>query len=145
VRNLLSNYLEIHGSQIVRNGERENLKKMFIGIGVFIALLGIWFIWGYLEGEKALREGFPQISEGPGQIVALAMDFGDKYSRWPKNIAELQKFVKDNKEKGDFDLTAYENITFTETSKKTLEIHYDSYKKGAISIGSTDTEIKLGP
>jgi hypothetical protein len=74
------------------------LKRLFIWASLFIVLLGIWFYWGYLKAGKELREAGPLIiMEGPSQIVSLAMDFGEKYSRWPKNVAELQKFIKDKK------------------------------------------------
>jgi hypothetical protein len=119
------------------------IKRIFIGFGVFIALLGIWFIWGYLEGKKALNEVFPQVVEGPGKVGFLALDFRNKYSRWPKNTAELQNYLKENIVKGDTDLTPFKNLTLTETSKKTLKIHFDSYNEGGMSTGPTDDEINV--
>jgi ABC-type taurine transport system substrate-binding protein len=98
-------------------------------------------LWGKLLVEKEFHEAFPQIMEGPNKVGFLAMDYRVKYSRWPKNTAELQKYIKEKNLKSEDDLTAFKNLTFSETPKKTLRIHFDSYNKGAISLGPSDEEI----
>jgi hypothetical protein len=116
--------------------------KQIVVIGVIsFCFFGFSSYVFYQQFESALKdvgkEAVKETMDGPGQVELLAMLFKAKYSRWPKNPTELQKYVPVKK---FLDLTHYKNLTFKETPKG-LKIHFDSYKDGNVSMGPTDEEV----
>jgi hypothetical protein len=128
-------------------------KKVFIWISAIIAVLGVVFFIGCLKFKKEFEEGFAkkitEIFEHSDRVDAWCLVFEGKYSRWPKNIAELQNFINENKENGNLDLSLYKNLTLTETPEKSLKIHYDLHGKWHaahgtyVNNGVYDEELKM--
>ncbi len=125
--------------------KKKNNKKMIFAVSVpVVFLVLLYFIFQWQSGKKVSTDGGKTL-ENPGQINLLFIGFKIKNFRWPANIVELENYLKENKEKGDYDLTAYQNLTFTETPQKTLKIHYDGYEKGNVTAGPYDAELNMGP
>lgn len=115
-------------------------RKMFIWMSAIVVVLATIYYIGYLKFKKDFEEGFAKtitnILEHPDRVDTWCLAFEKKYSRWPKNIAELKNFIDENKENGNFDLNDYENLTLTETTEKSLKIHYDFNNKGRVANGT---------
>ncbi len=118
------------------------MKKILIGASVFVVLLGLLLFIGYLKVKKD-SENSRTAMEGPGQISNVVGAYRAKYKQWPKNNGDIQKYIENNKEFSNFDLSAYQGLEFTETDK-VLTIRYKNYKKGDSSTGPGQMDISIG-
>lgn len=112
-------------------------------IAVLAVLLGVLSFAGHLKAKKSLFVSVPRTMWGPGQLNTMFWSFKLKYSRWPKNIAEFRGYLKTSDETNGLDLSSFQNLKFAETPRKTLKVHYDSFKGGNDSEGPTDEEINI--
>jgi hypothetical protein len=128
-------------------------KKIFIWISAIVAVLGVLLLVGWFIFKKDIEEAVTKTVlkyfEHLDRVDAKCLAFEEKYSRWPKDIAELQNFINENKENGNLDLRQYKNLTLTETPEKSLKIHYDLYVQGRVAHGTYagngvyDEELKM--
>lgn len=98
---------------------------------------------GYFLTKKDAPASMRQTTWGPGELNRMFWSFKLKHSRWPKNIDEFKAYVQTNDDKKGLDLASFQNLKFTETPKKTLQVHFDGYKNGNDSAGLTDEEINI--
>lgn len=118
---------------------RPESKCKYKWYGICFFLLGLLIFGGYLISKKDSCVTCSQVVNGPDRISAFAKEFQGKYSKWPKNPAELQIFLKNNKV--NFDFSPYEKLVFREIPKTTLIIHFDSYKKKGVYTGPFNVEL----
>ena len=116
--------------------ENLNIIKLVIFIILYVVLLFGDFRY-YYHGQLDKNESI-EIKEVIGTPLYCALLYKEKNSKWPSSKDELIYFLKNKN--NNYDLSLYENLTFSITPKGTLKIHFDSYKRGKVFVGPTDTE-----
>ncbi len=120
------------------------LKKIILWALSFLLLAGFGSYFSYRQITNAASDTAQPVlakNSPEDEIQMLVTAYMGQYSRWPQNVAELQKFVEENQAQKDFDLNAFQGLTFSETSQKNLKIHYSKFQDGTISTGQGDFEM----
>lgn len=113
-------------------------KRMLQGLVLGVFLIAFFVYWLNCGAAKMIAEN--NVFNG-----VPFYKFYEMYSRWPKDMNEIQKFIYDNKSQIPVDFTDYTYQSFEVTPQKSIKIYLLPANQQSKSQGEFSCSVELTP